>query len=435
MTQSATDADSPRTVPTGMLHSARAYPAFANLLLGTVATNTGYWMYLTAVGWLALQMTGSALFVGLAGFAGGIPMLLLGLPAGVILDRSDRRRVLMLAQAAVMVVAALFAVMEATGALRPWSLLVLAFCYGSSMSFIFPTRTTIVPSLVDRSDIANAIALNSAVQNATRVVGPALAGVLIALITATGTFTLTALLQIVAVFTTTQLPAAASGGRRVAGAASGLLAGFQTILANPFLAGLILLSLATNVLVMPYVNLMPVFARQVLGLGASGLGVLLAIAGLGSVAGALAVARSGRLMTGRGIQIITAVGFAVFVLIFTTVRHELLALPVLFAAGFTSAAFMALNQTTLQLSVDDARRGRVLSIYLLTWGMLPFGQLGIGAFAGAVGAPEALAVACCLALVAIALIVWRVPSLRAARTTRPPEIIPATQPQGQGTAD
>ena len=423
------------TISTGTLHSARTYPAFATLLLGTVATNTGYWMYLTAVGWLALQMTGSALFVGLAGFAGGIPMLLLGLPAGVILDRSDRRRVLMLAQGTVMVVASLFAVMEAAGALRPWSLLALAFCYGSGMSFIFPTRTTIVPSLVGRADLANAIALNSAVQNATRVVGPALAGVLIALISATGTFGITVLLQILAVFTTTRLPAVASGGRRAISDASGLMGGVQAILANPFLVGLILLSLATNVLVMPYINLMPVFTRQVLGMGATGLGVLLAVAGLGSVAGALAVARSGRLISGRGIQIVTAVGFTLFVLLFTTLRHEILAAPVLFAAGFMSAAFMALNQTTLQLSVDDARRGRVLSIYLLTWGMLPFGQLAIGAFAGAVGAPEALAIACGLSLVAIALIVWRIPSLRAARTTRPPEIIPATQPQGQGTAD
>ena len=134
----------------GILHSLRAYPAFRLLLLGTLATNTAFWMYQVCVGWLALQMMDSPLFVGLTGFVGGIPLLVFSLPAGVIIDRFDRRRVLLLAQFGVMVVAAVFAVLVGTNVIAPWSTLVLVAAYGTAMSFIFPTRTTIVTMLVKR---------------------------------------------------------------------------------------------------------------------------------------------------------------------------------------------------------------------------------------------------------------------------------------------
>ncbi len=398
---------------TGILHSIRVYPAFAMLMLGTLATNTGFWMYQTAVGWLAYDLTGSATFVGLAGFAGGIPMLVLAVPAGVILDRSDRRQVLRLSQWGVMLISALFAVLIATDLIQPWSLLVVAAMYGAVMSFIFPTRTTMVPSLVDRVDMANAVALNSATQNATRVVGPAIAGILIAVVGVAGTFTLAAVLQILALYTTNRLPAAAAGrmSRGAAGRSSFLL-GLRTVAASPILTGLVLLSLMTNVLVMPYINLMPVFADDVLDIGASGLGVLLASIGLGTVAGALFVARSQAPLSWRGIQIITAATFGGFVIAFALSANLVVALILLFLGGFASATFLAMNQTALQLRVDEDKRGRVFSIYLLTWGLLPLGQLPTGLIAEAAGAPVAVAGASTIALIGIALVAWRYPSLR-----------------------
>ena len=401
---------------TGVLHSLRAYPAFAMLMLGTLATNTGFWMYQTSVGWLALQLTDSALFVGLAGFAGGIPMLVLAIPAGVILDRSDRRMVLRLAQWGVMLVSAAFALLVVTDQIQPWSLLVLAFLYGSVMSFIFPTRTTMVPSLVDRQDMANAVALNSATQNATRVIGPAVAGVLIALIGASGTFAFAAVLQILALYTTNRLPAAAAGRmNRGGGGRSSLMVGLRTVAGSQILTGLVLLSLMTNVLVMPYINLMPVFAENVMRVGATGLGVLLAAIGLGTVGGALFVARSQAILDWRGIQIITAASFAVLVVIFALTSHLTLAvgIVVLFLGGFASALFLALNQTALQLRVDEDKRGRVFSVYLMTWGLLPLGQLPTGYIAERAGAPVAVTCASAIALAGILLIAWRYPSLRA----------------------
>ncbi|HEX5166454.1 MAG TPA: MFS transporter [Thermomicrobiales bacterium] len=398
---------------TGMLHSLEMYRPFRLLFSGTLATNSAFWMYQIAVGWLALQTTDSPFFVGLTGFAGGIPLLFLALPAGVVIDRVDRRTVLMAAQVGVMTVAGLFALLVGTGLIRPWSILLLAFLYGVVMSFVFPTRNAIVPDLVDRTHLANAVALNAAGQNATRVVGPSLAGLLIALIGISGTFAIAAAMQILALYWTSQLPAngpaATSGGSTLW---TSLMVGLRVVAKDPFLVGLILLASATTVLIMPYINLMPVFARDVMGLGSAGLGVLMASSGLGSVTGALAVARYRRLATWPGIQLITAGGFAGLVLLFAVTPSVLMATVLLFVAGLMSAAYMAINQTVLQLKCDDDVRGRVLSIYLLTWGMLPLGQLPLGALADRIGASAATAIACTIALGVITLLALRFPSLR-----------------------
>jgi MFS family permease len=398
---------------TGMLHSLQAFRPFRMLFFGTLATNSAFWMYQIAVGWLALQKTDSPFFVGLTGFAGGIPLLFLALPAGVVIDRFDRRKVLMAAQVGVMAVAAMFALLVGTDQIQRWSILLLAFLYGVVMSFVFPTRNAIVPDLVDRQHLANAVALNAAGQNATRVVGPSLAGLLIALIGISGTFAVAAAMQIVALYWTAQLPPSASAKSARGGTLwTSLTVGLRIVAKDPFLVGLILLATATTVLIMPYINLMPVFARDELGLGSGGLGVLMAASGLGSVAGALSVARYRKLATWPGIQITTAAAFGVLVMIFAITPAVWLATALLFVAGLMSAAYMAINQTVLQLKVEDEVRGRVLSIYLLTWGMLPLGQLPIGALADRIGAPAATALSCAVALGCVALIAIRFPSLR-----------------------
>jgi len=395
-------------VSSGMMASVRAYPAFRLLLIGTLATNSAFWMYQVAVGWLALELTDSPAFVGSAGFASGIPLLVLALPAGVLIDRFDGRMVLLVGQVGVMVVSAVFAVLVGVDVVAPWVLLVLVACYGSAMSFVFPSRTTMVPSLVERRDLSNAVALNSATQNMTRVLGPSLAGVLIALVGVSGTFAVAAALQIAALATTHRLPrgAASQAGRARLGW-SGMTLGFRVVLASPLLTTLILLALAPTVLVMPYLTMMPVFARDVLDLGATGLGLLLAATGLGNVAGALSVARWQRLRSWRDAQVILATAFSALVLLFAVTPVVVVAGALLFAVGWTSAVYLALNQTALQLNVDDAVRGRVFSVYLMTWGMLPVGQLAVGTLTRLTGTPAAVVSACGLSLACIALIARR----------------------------
>ncbi|MCO5177878.1 MAG: MFS transporter, partial [Thermomicrobiales bacterium] len=371
------------------------------------------WMYQIAVGWLALQETDSPLFVGLTGFAGGIPLLIFAIPSGVVIDRVDRRTVLMAAQAGIMVIATVFAIMIATGAIRPWSILALAFVYGTIMSFVFPTRNAIVPNLVSREDLVNAVALNAAGQNSTRVVGPSLAGVLIAIVGVSGTFAVAAAMQILALLWTAQLPKMVSDITvRSASLWRNVMEGVEAVARDEFLKGMILLAGLVTILVMPYINLMPVFARDEMGLGATGLGVLMACSGSGSVLGALAVARWRALGYVRGIQVWSAIAFAALVIVFAFTSIIVAAGLLLFIAGLVSASYLAINQTVLQLRVDDAVRGRVLSIYLLTWGMLPLGQLPIGALADKVGAPIATAAACALAILLFIGMAIRYPSLR-----------------------
>lgn len=416
--RTSTPVPPPTPGATDTLRSLRRYPSFRLLLIGTTATNSAFWMYQVAAGWLALEMTDSPFFVGMTGFAGGIPLLLFSLVAGVVIDRFDRRRILLVSQCGVMIVAALFAILVGTGAIQPWSLLLLAAAYGTVMSFIFPTRSTIVASLVDRHDLANAVALNAAGQNATRVVGPSLAGVLIATIGVSGTFAVASLMQILALFTTAQLPSTASvRSSRSSSGGMPLLVGLRVVRADPFLTALMLLALAANILIMPYVNLMPVFTREHFGLGSAGLGLLLASAGVGSVTGALLVARFGRLAAGPRTQVMTAAAFATLVMAFAVTPNPVVAATLLFGAGTMNAAFLAINQTALQLRVTDNVRGRVLSIYLLTWGMLPIGQLAVGTLANRIGAPAATVVACSLALGGIAAVVRSFPALRATKLT------------------
>jgi MFS family permease len=393
-----------------MAHSLRAYPAFRLLLLGTLATNSAFWMYQVAVGWLALQLLDSPLFVGLTGFAGGIPILICSLPAGVIIDRFDRRTVLLLAQLGVMVIAAAFAVLVGLEWIAPVSTVILAAAYGTVMAFIFPTRTTIVSTLVTREDLANAVALNAAGQNATRVIGPALAGVLIALIGIAGTFAVAALLQILALAATVRLPRRASAGPISGGMGwRGLTLGARIVTHDGVMARVILLAAATNILVMPYLNMMPVFARDTFAVDSFGLGLLLASTGLGTVVGALWVAQSSRLGGWERAPLVTATVFTILVFLFALTPNLPLALTLLFVAGVVSAAFLALTQTIIQLRADDAVRGRVLAIYLLTWGLLPLGQLAVGAAAERIGPSLAMAGACGLALLSIAVVARRFP--------------------------
>jgi MFS family permease len=392
--------------PTGMLRSVRLYEAFRFLLIGTIATNSSFWMYQVAVGWLALEMTDSAFFVGLAGFVGGIPLLFLAIPAGMLIDRYGSRLILLIAQIGVLITASAFALTVATDVIEPWSMLLLVALNGSFMSFIFPSRTTIVPRLVERRDLTNAIALSAAAMNSTRVIGPSLAGTLIAVAGSAGAFTVAAALQVIAFSTTFRLPkpSRGEGGGRTKMTWSAVTVGFRVVARSPLLTRLVLLALVPTVLVIPYINLMPVFARDVMELSATGLGLLMATIGLGAVGGSLWVARFEKVQTMQSAQSWIAVAFATLVMVFALTHTLIPAIVLLFGAGWMSAAYLALNQTALQLNVDDEVRGRVQAIYMLTWGMLPLGQLAVGSLADLVGTPTAVAVACAIGLVAIGLI-------------------------------
>ena len=417
------------SVKPGVLHSLRVYPGFRVLFSTTVATNASFWMWQLVTGWLALVLTDSAFFVGLVGFLGGIPMLLVSLPAGVVIDRVDRRLVLLLAQVSVTLVIAAVTFMLWRGWLAPWHLLVAVFLAGTAMSFVFPTRNAMVADLVERSDLANAVALNSAGQNAPRVIGPALAGPLVGGIGITATLALCALLQIASVAISWHLPARPP--RRVP---RPLLASFteglSVIRRSEYLLALLVLAALPTMLIMPYTNLLPVFARDELGLGSGGLGVLMALGGLGGLCGALTVAGLKALGESPRMLLLSLLGFGLAVIAFAHSPVAWLATLFLFLAGFASSIYMSANNTLLQLHVDDEVRGRVLSVYLLTWGLLPFGTLPAGTIADAWGAPAAVTILTLLALAAVGLTALRFPILRTRHPSpqRPPGLLTRERP-------
>ncbi len=396
-----------------MFHSLQLYPMFRMLIFGTLATNTAFWMYQVAVGWLALEMTDSAAFVGLAGFVAGIPILIFSIPVGIVIDRFDKRLVLQISQAGIMIVASLFAFFVWSDQMNRGVLLVLVFLYGTIMSFIFPTRTSIVPTLVERRDLANGIALNSAGQNATRVLGPSLAGVLIALIGVAGAFAVAAALQILALMATYRLPSdRPSKEEERKGGWEALTLGLRIVARDPYLTGLVAGALIPTLFIMPYLNLMPVITRDERGLGSGGLGLLLTAVGVGTVAGALAVAQSDRLRTLPRAQVLCGTTFATSVILFALIDSLPASLVLLFISGAASAGFLAINQTSMQLHVANEVRGRVISIYLMTWGMLPFGQLAIGALADQIGASSAIAISAALGIVVLVFVASRFAVLR-----------------------
>lgn len=402
----------------GALYSLRAYPAFRLLFGTTLATNAAFWMWSLLSGWLALVLTDSPFFVGLTGFLNGIPMLLVSLPAGVVIDRIDRRLVLLAAQVVVAAVTVLLVTLLWLGRLQPWELLVAAFLSGAGMAFVFGTRSALVANLVGREALANAVALTSMAQNAPRIVGPALAGPLVGAIGLSGAFAVCALFQLLSVAITARLP-------RIRPAAGGgsfwraFLEGLETVWRREQLLALMALAALPTLLIFPYTNFLPVFARDELGLGATGLGVLMALNGLGAVLGSVVVAARRHYGESPRVLVVSVSLFAAAVFAFAHAPVAWLSGLFLLVAGVTGAMYMAATNTLLQLAVEDTVRGRVFSVYLLTWGLLPIGTLPAGAVADAWGAPLAVSVLTVLAMLAIGLVTLRFPVLR--QTTLWPE--------------
>ncbi|RIK46547.1 MAG: MFS transporter, partial [Chloroflexi bacterium] len=297
------------------MFSALRFRDYRLLWTGNFVTQTGQWMQQVALGWLVLDLTGSATYLGLVGFARGIPMLFMSLPAGVLADRMDRRKLLLVAQLVAAALAVILAVLVVTGLVRPWHVLVTSFLSGSAMAFVFPVRQALVPSLVPREHLANAVALNSAGQNSTRVLGPSLAGVLISAIGTAGCFFLQAGSLIWAAVLSARLPKRPRSNQART-ARSNVRDGLRFIASSPTLTALIGLAAIPTVLAMPFQQMLPVFATDVLRTGSTGLGLLMAASGVGALVGSLAYAAVGKVGNEGMVLIGTAGAFGLALCLF-----------------------------------------------------------------------------------------------------------------------
>lgn len=387
--------DAPTTVrPAGRASSlgALAFRDYQLLFAGTFTTQTGNWMQSVAIGWLILEMTGSGFFLGLAGFLRSIPQLLFSIPGGILADRVDRTRLLAIAQglAALLTIALALVVWLRWGDV--WTILLLTFLIGTSLSMVFPVRQTLVSTSVPPAYLASAVGINSANNNLTRTLGPALAGILLTQVGAAFCFFLQAG-GLLFSFATSLLMRVPRTTRVTRGTPlSDLIDGWTYIRSTPPVRGLLLSALVPTALGMPYMALLPMFARD-LGIGASGLGFLMTILGVGSIAGSVAFSLAGDFRAKGPVLLVSGGLFGISLLGLAAASGLLAALVTLFLAGATSAVYQATNNTLLQTMVPDAYRGRVMSAYIMIWGIMPLGTLPLGWAADFVGASFAVGIA------------------------------------------
>lgn len=378
---------------------------FRSLWAAGVITQLGQWFQSVALGWLALTLTDSPSFVGQIGFASGVPILLLSLPAGALLDRLDRRRALLICQIAGALLAITVAIINWRGWVEPWHLIVAAVLSGALLAISQPATQTLIPTLVSRTDLPNALALTSAGNSSTRIIGPSIAGVLIGAVGLAGCFVAQAgtLFSAAALTLSIRLPRGTRAGVAVGG---GLIEGLRIIRRDRTLTGLLLLGAAPALLAYPYVQMLPVFVRDVLRLDAQGLGLIMAASGVGSLGGALFIARlSGYPRKGR-LTLILGIGYGFVLTAFTLSRWPILTAALLACSAFLGSAFYSGNQILVQTHTSEEMRGRVMGALALSFGLTPIGALIIGELAQSLGvswgvAIGALGSSLCIALIAL----------------------------------
>jgi MFS family permease len=363
---------------------------------GQSVSLVGSWMTRIATSWLVYRLTGSALLLGVVGFAGQIPSFLLAPLAGVLIDRWNRHRVLVVTQVLAMLQSAGLAVLALTGVITIWHVVLLSLFQGAINAFDMPARQAFVVEMVEeRKDLPNAIALNSSMVNAARLLGPSIGGVIIAAVGEGWCFFGDALSYVAVIASLLlmrvvprQRPAAAE--RRVL---PQLREGWAYVAGSPPIRSILLLLALASLLGMPYTVLMPVFASSFLHGGPNTLGFLMAATGVGALLGAVFLA-SRQSVLGLGKVIPTAAGlFGAGLIGFALSRTLWLALPLLLVTGLGFMVHMAASNTLLQTLVDDDKRGRVMSFYTMAFmGTAPFGSLLAGALADRIGVPLTLIV-------------------------------------------
>jgi MFS family permease len=356
---------------------------------GQLVSLVGTWMQMVAESWLVYRLTGSAALLGVAGFAGQIPVLFLATIGGTVADRYNRHRILVTTQTISMVLPLILAALVFTGRVHVWHVMALAAVLGVVNAFDIPARQAFVVEMVGKEDLVNAIALNSSIVNAARAVGPAVAGVLLAAVGEGWCFFLNGVsyVAVIAGLLLMKLPArmlAEHPGKALAG----LTQGFEYVRNTMPVRDLLLMVGVISFAGQPFATLMPIFAEDILHGGARGLGLLVASVGVGSFVGA-AILASRSTIRGLGrIVAISALMFGVALTLFALSTHVWISAALLAVVGMSMITQAASTNTLIQSMVPDAMRGRVMALYVISFmGMMPIGALVEGWIAERIGAP------------------------------------------------
>jgi MFS family permease len=359
---------------------------------GQLLSLTGTWMQTTAQAWLVYRMTNSALLLGSVGFASQIPVFLVAPIGGITADRRNRQRLVIATQTASMILAGILAWLTLTGRVQVWHIFVLAALLGVVNAFDIPGRQSFLVDMVGKEDLMNAIALNSSMFNGARVIGPAIAGILVARIGEGWCFAANAISYIAVIVGLLLMKVLSPPRASKQSPIEDIIEGFRWVNHTKVIRALLLLIGLVSLVGMPYTVLMPVFADKVLHGGARELGILMGATGVGALFGALTLAaKTGVTGLGRWVAITCAtLGISLFLFSFST--SFWLSAALLLPAGYSMMLQMACSNTLIQTMVPDQLRGRVMSLYsMMFMGMAPFGAFFGGALAHRIGAPITVA--------------------------------------------
>jgi MFS family permease len=388
---------------------------FQLFFAGQLISLIGTWMQTVAQSWLVYRLTGSAVLLGTVGFASQIPVFLLAPVGGIVADRWRKHPIVVFTQTASMLLAFVLAWLTLSGRVQVWHIITLASLLGTVNAFDIPVRQSFLVEMVGKEDLINAIGLNSSMFNGARVIGPAVAGILVATIGEGWCFLANAISYVAVIIGLLMMKLApASPHAHGADGSPGIFEGFRYAWkTGPVLALLLLIGLV-SVVGMPYSVLMPIFADKVLHGGARGLGLLMGAVGLGAIMGSLTLAtRSGLSGLGRIVGVASA-GFGVSLILFSFSRSFWLSMAVLVPVGYCLMLQMAASNTLLQTMAPDHMRGRVMGLYsMMFMGMVPIGALGAGFTAARLGAPLTVTICGVGCLLGSALFARRLPQIRA----------------------
>jgi MFS family permease len=394
---------------------ALTYYDFRLAFFGQCISAVGSWMQMVTLGWLIYDLTGSSFYLGLVGLARAIPALIFTLVGGAAADRYNRRWIVGIANAVVTVCAFILGILCLTHTVNVWHIIAIAFITGTAFAFEVPSRQALISSIVGPKDVVGALGLMSVAFNTAQIFGPALAAVLIEWIDEGPVFLLNGFAYSAVVMAAVAMRVQGRGPARGGGSILANIAdGLRYIRRTPELCGLVISMAIVSLLARPFGQLMPAFARDVLDVGAAGLGALNSAAGAGALAGAVLSAGLG-MYRGRGFfLLLSAAGFGLLLVAFGLSTSFTLSLVLSCGIGLLSA-FSGINTNTmLQTHADQRMRGRVISLHGLTMmGMVPLGTMLEGAVGSVIGVPTVVIVAGLISVLVVAYTLVAAPKVRA----------------------
>jgi MFS family permease len=381
---------------------------------GQLISNAGTWMQVIAQGWLVYQLTHSDLALGIVGFAAAVPALIVSPWGGVVVDLVPKRTLLIITQASAMMLAFILAALSFTNAVQEWHIILLAGGIGLVNAFDGPGRQAFVVEMVGRDDLSNAIALNSLMVNSARVIGPALGGVLLAVVGVAWCFTINGISFLAVIIGLWAMQVKPHQSLHLMESPwKQLISGVQYVSNQIDLGGLLLLSLIFSIFGISYATVLPAFIEQVLHQGADAYGWVNAVIGVGAVSGALMIARQHG-PSWRGLWLVIAgIGFPIILGAFAFMPIYSVSLILAFGLGLGFMVQFTMINTLLQTRVDDQLRGRVMALYTLTFfGFAPLGNLAIGVLAQSIGLSDSILIFAVLSLALTLIVLRKIPQLK-----------------------